>query len=40
MAAFLESLVDEDLGKVPKDPGSPHTLVISSAGLRAADVTR
>jgi protein CMS1 len=40
MPAFLESLVHDDLGRVPKDCGSPHTLVLSGAGLRGADVTR
>lgn len=28
------------LSSASKNPGSPHTLVITSAGLRAADITR
>lgn len=30
----------QELRSAPKQKGSPHTLVITSAGLRAADITR
>jgi protein CMS1 len=38
-ADFLEKFAD-DLKKVPKEAGSPHTIVVAGAGLRAADITR
>lgn len=45
LAAFLEAFAgsDEDkkrLGTAPKKCGSPHTIVVAGAGLRAADLVR
>ncbi|KAI0019094.1 U3-containing 90S pre-ribosomal complex subunit-domain containing protein [Xylariomycetidae sp. FL0641] len=43
LPAFLEAHADprpERLGEAPKQPGSPHTLVVAGAGLRAADLVR
>jgi protein CMS1 len=39
---FLENFKgsDEDLNKAPKKKGSPHTIVVTGAGLRAADIVR
>ena len=31
---------DESLSSSPKQAGSPHTIVVTSAGLRAADIAR
>jgi hypothetical protein len=30
----------EKLDQAPKKPGSPHTLIVAGAGLRAADLVR
>ncbi|PSR85719.1 U3-containing 90S pre-ribosomal complex subunit-domain containing protein [Coniella lustricola] len=45
LAAFLEAFAgsEEDkkrLGTAPKKCGSPHTIVVAGAGLRAADLVR
>ncbi|KAI1772717.1 U3-containing 90S pre-ribosomal complex subunit-domain containing protein [Hypoxylon cercidicola] len=38
---FLEKFADaKKLGEAPKTNGSPHTLIVTSAGLRAADIVR
>jgi protein CMS1 len=39
---FLQNFAEprEKLNVPPKDKGSPHTIVVAGAGLRAADVTR
>ena len=39
---FLEAYSDkpEDLGKAPAEKGSPHTIIVAGAGLRAADIVR
>ncbi|KAI8675348.1 Protein CMS1 [Fusarium keratoplasticum] len=39
---FLESVSEnpEGLKKSPKKKGSPHTLIVAGAGLRAADIVR
>ena len=39
LPAFMEEF-GEGMGDAPKRKGSPHTLVVASAGLRAADLTR
>lgn len=46
MAAFLEANVGDDvvekkrLGSAPKQCGAPHTIIVTGAGLRAADLVR
>ncbi|KAF2460270.1 U3-containing 90S pre-ribosomal complex subunit-domain containing protein [Lineolata rhizophorae] len=40
LPTFLEHEAAEDLRTDPKVPGCPTTLVITSAGIRAADLTR
>lgn len=42
LPGFLEKVTEdpEDLKKAPKKKGSPHTLIVVGAGLRAADVVR
>lgn len=47
LPAFLEKFAPSrtkkkgpKLSDAPKEPGSPHTLVVAGAGLRAADLTR
>lgn len=42
LPAFLEKFTDKPdiLSKPPKEKGSPHTLIVAGAGLRAADLTR
>ncbi|ORY60505.1 U3-containing 90S pre-ribosomal complex subunit-domain containing protein [Pseudomassariella vexata] len=42
LPGFLEKFAKkpEDLGKAPKQKGSPHTIIVTGAGLRAADVVR
>jgi protein CMS1 len=40
---FLRSFVpgkDFNVAKAPSETGSPHTIVITAAGLRAADLVR
>ncbi|KAI1105992.1 U3-containing 90S pre-ribosomal complex subunit-domain containing protein [Jackrogersella minutella] len=38
---FLEQFTDpKKLGEAPKENGSPHTLIVTGAGLRAADLVR
>lgn len=38
---FLEKFADpKKLGEAPKQNGSPHTLIVTGAGLRAADLVR
>ena len=37
---FLKEFAGEGLSFAPKDNGSPHTLVIAGAALRATDLTR
>jgi len=39
---FLEKVSEdpEGLKKAPKKKGSPHTLIVAGAGLRAADIVR
>lgn len=38
---FLEQFVDpKKLGEAPKQKGSPHTIIVTSAGLRAAELVR
>ncbi|KAG6038536.1 csm1-like protein [Claviceps citrina] len=42
LPAFLEKFSDgeESLKKPPQKKGSPHTLIVAGAGLRAADIVR
>ncbi|KAI0600635.1 U3-containing 90S pre-ribosomal complex subunit-domain containing protein [Biscogniauxia sp. FL1348] len=42
LPSFLEAHVDkpEELGQAPKQNGSPHTIIVAGAGLRAADLVR
>lgn len=47
MAAFVEQFAGprrkkrgRKVSDAPKEKGTPHTLVVAGAGLRAADVTR
>lgn len=43
LPSFLERvcmLSREDLQSAAKANGSPHTIVVTAAGLRAADITR
>ncbi|TWU74626.1 hypothetical protein ED733_002284 [Metarhizium rileyi] len=42
LPSFLEkySEGEESLKKTPKKKGSPHTLIVAAAGLRAADIVR
>jgi protein CMS1 len=40
LPAFLEHFAGDSLSAASKAKGTPHTLVIASAGLRAADITR
>ncbi|RDA96301.1 hypothetical protein CP533_1603 [Ophiocordyceps camponoti-saundersi (nom. inval.)] len=42
LPAFLEAFAEkpESLKKVPKEKGSPHTLIVAGAGQRAADIVR
>lgn len=43
LPAFLERFTKQSrkaLSKAPERMGSPHTIVITMAGIRAADVTR
>ncbi|KAG5928216.1 csm1-like protein [Claviceps africana] len=42
LPAFLENFSGgrEKLTEIPEDEGSPHTLIVTSAGLRAADICR
>ncbi|KAK1758523.1 U3-containing 90S pre-ribosomal complex subunit-domain containing protein [Echria macrotheca] len=43
LAEFLEKFAEEpkkQLEEAPKSNGAPHTLIVASAGLRAADVVR
>ncbi|KAI1323954.1 U3-containing 90S pre-ribosomal complex subunit-domain containing protein [Xylariaceae sp. FL0255] len=42
LPAFLEAQVSDPkaLGEAPKENGSPHTLIVTGAGLRAADLVR
>ncbi|KID89363.1 DNA/RNA helicase, DEAD/DEAH box type [Metarhizium guizhouense ARSEF 977] len=42
LPGFLEKFSEgeESLKKVPKKKGSPHTLIVAGAGLRAADMVR
>ncbi|KAK1768785.1 U3-containing 90S pre-ribosomal complex subunit-domain containing protein [Phialemonium atrogriseum] len=39
---FLEAFVEDpkELGAAPKDKGAPHTIVVTGAGLRAAELVR
>ena len=39
---FLETVAEDvkKLGEAPKKKGEPHTLIVASAGLRAADLVR
>ncbi len=39
---FLETFCDapQDLAKAPSQNGSPHTIIVTGAGLRAADLVR
>lgn len=39
---FLEHFTEnpEGLSKAPKKKGSPHTLIVAGAGLRAANIVR
>jgi protein CMS1 len=39
---FLETFAEDakKLGEAPKAKGEPHTLIVASAGLRAADLVR
>jgi len=37
---FLRKYTTGNLASAPSKPGCPHTLVLASAGLRAADLTR
>ncbi|KAM4064997.1 u3-containing 90S pre-ribosomal complex subunit [Hirsutella rhossiliensis] len=42
LPSFLEAFAQdaESLKKAPKKNGSPHTLIVAGAGLRAADIVR
>ncbi len=40
LPAFLKHFGGKNLSTTPEDKGSPHTLVVAGAGLRAADLTR
>jgi protein CMS1 len=42
LTGFLEKFSDgeDSLKKAPKKTGSPHTLIVAGAGLRAADIVR
>ncbi|KAI8627866.1 U3-containing 90S pre-ribosomal complex subunit-domain containing protein [Xylariaceae sp. FL1651] len=42
LPAFLEAHAEDPktLGDAPKENGSPHTIIVAGAGLRAADVVR
>ena len=42
ISAFLENFVEkpEDLKTGGKKAGSPHTIIVSSSGVRAADLVR
>lgn len=40
LPAFLEQHTSRSLSTAPEQNGSPHTLVITLAGLRAAEITR
>ncbi|CAJ2504509.1 Uu.00g119030.m01.CDS01 [Anthostomella pinea] len=42
LPAFLEAHTEkpESLGEAPKQKGSPHTIIVAGAGLRAADLVR
>ena len=42
LPGFLEGFTDKPklLGKAPKDVGAPHTIIVTGAGLRAADIVR
>ncbi|KAI0894395.1 U3-containing 90S pre-ribosomal complex subunit-domain containing protein [Annulohypoxylon nitens] len=41
LPSFLEKFADpKKLGEAPKQNGSPHTLIVTGAGLRAADLVR
>lgn len=43
LPTFLEAFASggaAELGAVPKEKGAPHTIVVTGAGLRAADLTR
>lgn len=40
LSAFLEHFGGVNLSTAPESKGSPHTLVVAGAGLRAADLTR
>jgi protein CMS1 len=42
LPGFLESFAKspEDLSRIPKKNGAPHTLIVAGAGLRAADIVR
>ena len=39
---FLEEVADKpkSLGKAAKDVGAPHTIIVTGAGLRAANIVR
>lgn len=39
---FLEEVAQEpkSLGQAPKDAGAPHTIIVTGAGLRAANIVR
>ncbi|KAF2146235.1 uncharacterized protein K452DRAFT_219405 [Aplosporella prunicola CBS 121167] len=40
LPTYLETFAQEDVKKVPKKAGHPHTIVVAGAGIRAADLTR
>lgn len=40
LPAFLQHFGGKNLSTAPEGKGSPHTLVVAGAGLRAADLTR
>jgi protein CMS1 len=40
LPVYLENFSKDELSVAPKEPGSPHTLVVTAAGLRSADVFR
>ena len=42
LPAFLEAFSEDakKLGHAAKENGSPHTIIVAAAGLRAADVVR
>ena len=40
LPSFLEEFGNKKIKSAPKENGSPHTLVVAGAGLRAADLTR